>query len=67
MSETVDAAAAALKAKGVHSLPPLAIVLGSGLGAFAKTEPADPGRQALEAHLLASHIEPSVELTIRRE
>jgi purine-nucleoside phosphorylase len=35
MSETVDAAAAALKAKGVNSLPPLAIVLGSGLGPFA--------------------------------
>jgi purine-nucleoside phosphorylase len=35
MSETVDAAAAALKAMGVNSLPPLAIVLGSGLGPFA--------------------------------
>jgi purine-nucleoside phosphorylase len=35
MSQTVDAAAAALKAKGVNSLPPLAIVLGSGLGPFA--------------------------------
>ncbi|MBV8103321.1 MAG: purine-nucleoside phosphorylase [Hyphomicrobiales bacterium] len=35
MNETVDAAAAALRAKGLDSLPPLAIVLGSGLGPFA--------------------------------
>src|SRR5271165_6856619 len=34
MSST-DAAIAALKAKGLDSLPPLAIVLGSGLGPFA--------------------------------
>ncbi len=32
---TADAAIAALKAHGLDSLPPLAIVLGSGLGAFA--------------------------------
>jgi purine-nucleoside phosphorylase len=32
---TPDAAIAALKARGLDSLPPLAIVLGSGLGAFA--------------------------------
>jgi purine-nucleoside phosphorylase len=35
MSST-DAAIAALKAKGLDSLPPLAIVLGSGLGPFAE-------------------------------
>jgi purine-nucleoside phosphorylase len=32
---TADAAVAALKARGLDSLPPLGIVLGSGLGAFA--------------------------------
>jgi purine-nucleoside phosphorylase len=35
ISPNADAAIAALKAKGVGSLPPLAIVLGSGLGPFA--------------------------------
>jgi purine-nucleoside phosphorylase len=35
MNETVDAAVAALRTKGVNSLPPLAIVLGSGLGPVA--------------------------------
>ncbi|HSV00711.1 MAG TPA: purine-nucleoside phosphorylase [Roseiarcus sp.] len=35
MTSGVDAAIAALKARGHDSLPPFAIVLGSGLGAFA--------------------------------
>ncbi|MGA3306751.1 MAG: purine-nucleoside phosphorylase, partial [Stellaceae bacterium] len=35
MDPTSDAAIGALKAHGLDSLPPLAIVLGSGLGAFA--------------------------------
>ena len=35
MKTNSDAAIAALKAHGLDSLPPLAIVLGSGLGAFA--------------------------------
>jgi purine-nucleoside phosphorylase len=35
MTANTDAAVAALKARGLTSLPPLAIVLGSGLGAFA--------------------------------
>lgn len=35
MSPNPDAAIAALNARGLDSLPPLAIVLGSGLGAFA--------------------------------
>ena len=35
MDPTPDAAIAALKTRGLDSLPPLAIVLGSGLGAFA--------------------------------
>ena len=35
MDPNPDAAIAALKARGLDSLPPLAIVLGSGLGAFA--------------------------------
>ncbi len=35
MDPNPDAAIAALKARGLNSLPPLAIVLGSGLGAFA--------------------------------
>ena len=35
MNESVDAAVMALRAKAVNSLPPLAIVLGSGLGPFA--------------------------------
>jgi purine-nucleoside phosphorylase len=35
MTSGLDAATAALKARGLASLPPLAIVLGSGLGAFA--------------------------------
>ena len=35
MTSGLDAAIAALKARGLDSLPPLAIVLGSGLGAFA--------------------------------
>ena len=35
MDPTPDAAIGALKAHGLDSLPPLAIVLGSGLGAFA--------------------------------
>ena len=35
MKTNPDAAVAALKARGLDSLPPLAIVLGSGLGAFA--------------------------------
>src|ERR1700729_1995787 len=35
MDPTTDAAIGALKAHGLDSSPPLAIVLGSGLGAFA--------------------------------
>jgi len=35
MKQGVDAAVAALKGQGLASLPPLAIVLGSGLGPFA--------------------------------
>jgi purine-nucleoside phosphorylase len=35
MDPTPDAAIAALKSRGLDSLPPLAIVLGSGLGPFA--------------------------------
>ena len=35
MSANLEAAIAALKARGLDSLPPLAIVLGSGLGPFA--------------------------------
>jgi purine-nucleoside phosphorylase len=35
METSLDAAMEALKARGLDSLPPLAIVLGSGLGAFA--------------------------------
>jgi purine-nucleoside phosphorylase len=35
MNESVDVAVAALETRGVDSLPPLAIVLGSGLGPFA--------------------------------
>src|SRR5271154_3501855 len=35
MDPIPDAAIAALKARGLDSFPPLAIVLGSGLGAFA--------------------------------
>jgi purine nucleoside phosphorylase len=35
MDPTPDAVIAALKSRGLDSLPPLAIVLGSGLGAFA--------------------------------
>jgi purine-nucleoside phosphorylase len=42
MDPTPDAAISALKARGLGSLPPLAIVLGSGLGAFA-----DEAREAL--------------------
>ena len=42
-----DAAIAALKAHGLDSLPPLAIVLGSGLGAFA-----DEARDAISISYL---------------
>ncbi len=35
MSSDIDAAIAALKSRGLDSLPPLGIVLGSGLGPFA--------------------------------
>jgi purine-nucleoside phosphorylase len=35
MNQSVDAAVAALRGQGLDSLPPLAIVLGSGLGPFA--------------------------------
>jgi purine-nucleoside phosphorylase len=35
MTANLDSAIAALKARGLAALPPLAIVLGSGLGAFA--------------------------------
>jgi purine-nucleoside phosphorylase len=35
MDSTPDAAIDALRSRGLHSLPPLAVVLGSGLGAFA--------------------------------
>ena len=35
MDPIPDAAIGALKARGLDALPPLAIVLGSGLGAFA--------------------------------
>ena len=35
MDPAPDAAIGALKSRGLDSLPPLAIVLGSGLGAFA--------------------------------
>ena len=42
-----DAAIAALKAHGLDSLPPLAIVLGSGLGAFA-----DEARDAISVSYL---------------
>ena len=35
MDQNSDAAVAALNGRGVDSLPPLAIVLGSGLGPFA--------------------------------
>ncbi len=42
MNEKTDTAIAALNARGVARLPPLAIVLGSGLGAFA-----DEAREAI--------------------
>jgi purine-nucleoside phosphorylase len=42
-----DPAIAALKARGLDSLPPLAIVLGSGLGAFA-----DEAREAISVSYL---------------
>ena len=42
-----DPAIAALKARGLGSLPPLAIVLGSGLGAFA-----DEAREAISVSYL---------------
>ena len=35
MDPNPDAAIGALRSRGLDSLPPLAIVLGSGLGAFA--------------------------------
>ena len=41
MDSTPDAAIDALRSRVLHSLPPLAIVLGSGLGAFADEAP-DP-------------------------
>ena len=44
---TPDAAIAALKAHGLDSLPRLAIVLGSGLGAFA-----DEAREAISVSYL---------------
>src|ERR1700689_5624275 len=58
MDPTPDAAIGALKAHGLDSLPPPAIVLGSGLGAFA-----DEARDAVAVSFL--HIPgfpvPSVE------
>ena len=47
MDPTPDAAIGALKARGLNSLPPLAIVLGSGLGAFA-----DEARNAIAVSYL---------------
>src|ERR1700691_5843043 len=47
MDPTPDAAIGALKAHGLDSLPPLAIVLGSGLGAFA-----DEARDAIAVSYL---------------
>ena len=41
MNPSPDAAINALRSRGLISLPPLAIVLGSGLGAFAD-EARDP-------------------------
>jgi purine-nucleoside phosphorylase len=42
MEPSLDATIGALKSSGIDSLPPLAIVLGSGLGAFA-----DEAREAV--------------------
>ena len=47
MDPTLDAAIGALKAHGVDLLPPLAVVLGSGLGAFA-----DEARDAIAVSYL---------------
>src|SRR6185437_10432601 len=47
MSPNPDAAIAALKSRGLDRLPPLAIVLGSGLGAFA-----DEARDAIAVSYL---------------
>ena len=47
MDPSPDAAIAALKTRGLSSLPPLAIVLGSGLGAFT-----DEAREAISVSYL---------------